>query len=57
MEGNQPVAYTGWSRVNMLKWGFSNEQETCDWQQADHAAPTGLPHDGHCVLSPRPDNG
>ena len=28
------------SRVNMLKWGFSNEQETCGRYQADHATPT-----------------
>ena len=27
------------------------------WHQADHATPTGLPRDGHCLLSPRPDNG
>ena len=41
----------------MLKWGFSNEQETCGRHQADHATPTGLPHDGHCLLSPGHDNG
>ena len=54
---NRLRTQVGRSRVNMLKWGFSNEQETCDWHQADHATPTGLPHDGHCLLSPRPDTG
>ena len=44
-------------RVNMLQWGFSNEQETYDWHQADHATSTGLPHVGHCLLTPGPDNG
>ena len=27
---NRLRAQVGRSRVNMLKWGFSNEQETCD---------------------------
>ena len=54
---NRLRTQVGRSRVNMLKWGFSNEPETCDWHQADHATPTVLPHDGHCLLSPRPDNG
>ena len=60
LEGTQPVRiYVGRSfRVNMLKWGFSNDPETCDRgiMQADHATSTGLPYDGHCLLSPRPDN-
>ena len=54
---NRLRAQVGRSRVNMLKWGFSNEQETCGRHQADHATPTGLPHDGHCLLSPGHDNG
>ena len=54
---NRLRTQVGRSTVNMLKWGFSTEPETCDWHQADHATPTGLPHDGHCLLSPRPDYG
>ena len=27
---NRLRTQVGWSTVNMLKWGFSNEQETCD---------------------------
>ena len=40
--------------VNVLKWGFSNEQETCDCgiRQTMHATPTGLPHDD-TVCSPQ----
>ena len=64
---NRLRTQVGRSRVNMLKRGFSNEQETCDWHQADHATPTGLQHLQHLLsppatpalhlLSPRPDNG
>ena len=46
------------SRVNMLKCGFSNEQETCDCgirQTMQHLL--ACPHDGHCLLSQRPGNG
>ena len=54
---NRLRAQVGLPRVNVLKWGLSNEQETCGRHQADHATPTGLPHDGHCLLSPGHDNG
>ena len=30
LEGSQPVPTVGRSRVNMLKWGYSNEPETCE---------------------------
>ena len=55
---NRLRSQVGRSRVNMLKWGFSNEQETCDCgirQTMQHLLV--CPHDGHCLLSPRPGNG
>ena len=36
---------------------FQRIRHLWKWHQADHATPTGLPNDGLCLLSPRPDNG
>ena len=51
---NRLRTQVGRSRVNMLKWGFSNEPETCDCgirQTMQHLLV--CPHDGHCLLSPK----
>ena len=59
LEGSQPVAFTGWPvKSEYAKVGiFQRTRNVWLWHQADHATPTGLPHDGHCLLSPRPGNG
>ena len=59
LEGIQPVAYTGWPvKSKYVKVGiFQRTRNMWLWHQAGHATPTGLPHDGHCLLSPRPGNG
>ena len=59
LEGSQPVAFTGWpvkSEYYKVRI-FQRTRNVWLWHQADHATPTGLPHDGHCLLSPRPGNG
>ena len=55
----QPAAYTGWpvKREHVEVGIFQRTRNLWLWHQADYATPTGLPHGGHCLLSPRPDNG
>ena len=59
LEGTQPAAYTGWpvKSEHVEVWIFQRTRNLLLWHRADHATPTGLPHDVHCLLSPRPDNG
>ena len=56
---NRLRSQVGRSRVNMLNGDFPTNKKhvTVASDQADHATPTGLSHDGHCLLSPRPGNG
>ena len=51
--------YTCWPvKSEHVKVGiFKRSWNVWLWHQADHATSTGLPHDEHCLLYPRPDNG
>ena len=48
---NRLRTQVGRSRVNMSKWGFPTNKKHVT--VADLATPTGLPLDGHCLLSPK----
>ena len=58
LEGNQPVAYTGWPvKSEHVRGDFPTNKKRVTVASGRPCNNTGLPNDGHCLLSPIPDNG